>query len=130
MRDERIFIVIRTYGPPYNAKRPLEAQPEWEAHRVFMNALEAEGTVRLGGPLEGAGEVLLIRQDRIGCSGLDRGCRIPCDLSRQSERASYRPNDASARLSSSCFLNFSASFWFAAEAVPRNAPSKVPGIDV
>src|SRR5215471_21810669 len=65
MREERLFIVIRTYGPPYNAERPLEAQPEWEVHRVFMNALEAEGTVRLGGPLEGAGEVLLIcRADR------------------------------------------------------------------
>jgi uncharacterized protein YciI len=32
----------------------------WEAHRVFMNALEGEGLARLAGPLEGTTEVLLI----------------------------------------------------------------------
>ncbi len=55
-----LFVVMRRYGPPYDARKPLEAQPGWEDHRVFMNALEAEGVVRLGGPLEGTGEVLLI----------------------------------------------------------------------
>lgn len=55
-----LFVVIRRYGPPYDPGKPLEAQPDWEAHRVFMNALEAEGVVRLGGPLEGSGEVLLV----------------------------------------------------------------------
>ncbi|PYR31657.1 MAG: hypothetical protein DMF89_25340 [Acidobacteria bacterium] len=58
--EKQLFIVVRRYGPPYDAERALEAQSEWEAHRVFMNALEAEGIVRLGGPLEGAGEVLLV----------------------------------------------------------------------
>ena len=53
-------MVIRRYGPPYDAGRPLEAQLEWEEHRVFMNALAAEGLARLAGPLEGTGEVLLI----------------------------------------------------------------------
>src|SRR5262245_38131925 len=60
MPSEQLFVVIRRYGTPYDAERPLEAQAEWEGHRVFMNALEAEGIVRLGGPLEGVGEVLLI----------------------------------------------------------------------
>jgi uncharacterized protein YciI len=55
-----LFAVIRRNGPPYDPQRPLEAQLDWEGHRVFMNALEAEGFVRLGGPLEGSGEVLLI----------------------------------------------------------------------
>jgi uncharacterized protein len=55
-----LFAVIRRYGPPYDPQRPLEAQLDWEGHRVFMNALEAEGLVRLGGPLEGSGEVLLV----------------------------------------------------------------------
>lgn len=55
-----LFAVIRRYGPPYDPDRPLEAQLDWEAHRVFMNALEAEGLARLAGPLEGTGEVLLV----------------------------------------------------------------------
>ena len=58
--DKGLFVVTRRYGPPYDAGKPLEAQHEWEAHRVFMNALEAEGTARLAGPLEGTGEVLLV----------------------------------------------------------------------
>lgn len=57
---KNLFAVIRRYGPAYDPAKPLEAQLDWEAHRVFMNAIEAKGLVRLGGPLEGAGEVLLI----------------------------------------------------------------------
>jgi len=60
----RLFMIIRRYGPPYDHKKPLEAQPEWEAQRVFMNALEAKGAARLGGPLEGGDDVLLIFRAR------------------------------------------------------------------
>jgi uncharacterized protein YciI len=55
-----LFMVIRRYGRPYDPGAPLEAQPDWEAHRVFMNALEAKGLARLAGPLEGREDVLLI----------------------------------------------------------------------
>jgi uncharacterized protein YciI len=55
-----LFAVMRRYGPPYDPGQPLEAQPEWEAHRVFMNALEADGLARLAGPLEGGDDVLLV----------------------------------------------------------------------
>ena len=55
-----LFVVIRRYGPPYARGLPLEEQQDWEAHRAFMNALEAEGLVRLGGPLEEREDVLLI----------------------------------------------------------------------
>ena len=58
--SKSLFAVIRRYGPPYDPQKPLEAQPAWEAHRVFMNALEAEGLARLAGPLEGTGDVLLV----------------------------------------------------------------------
>jgi uncharacterized protein YciI len=37
-----------------------EEQEDWEAHRSFMNTLEKEGFVVLGGPLEGTDDVLLI----------------------------------------------------------------------
>ena len=57
---QHLFVVIRRYGPPHAPDRPLEEQQDWEAHRAFMNALEAEGLVRLGGPLEEREDVLLI----------------------------------------------------------------------
>jgi uncharacterized protein YciI len=57
---QHLFVVIRRYGPPYAPGLPLEEQQDWEAHRAFMNALEAEGFVRLGGPLEERKDVLLI----------------------------------------------------------------------
>jgi hypothetical protein len=57
---KQFFVVIRRYGPPYDPAKPLEAQLDWEAHRVFMNALEAKGLARLAGKLEGTGEVLLV----------------------------------------------------------------------
>lgn len=59
-RNPSLFMVMRRYGPPYDPGKPLEAQLEWEAHRVFMNALEADGIARLAGPLEGREDVLLV----------------------------------------------------------------------
>src|SRR5581483_7793108 len=40
----------------------------------------------------------------------------------------YNPNEASARLSSSCFLKRSTSFTFPAGAAPWNAPSSDAGV--
>jgi len=60
MAGRGLFVVIRRYGPRYDPRKPLEAQPDWEGHRVFMNALEAEGFARLAGPLAGTDEVLLV----------------------------------------------------------------------
>ncbi len=57
---QRLFAVLLNRGAAYQTGRPLEAQQDWEAHRVFMNALEAERFVVLGGPLEGTQDVLLI----------------------------------------------------------------------
>jgi uncharacterized protein YciI len=56
----RLFAVILQRGPAWQSSKPLEDQEEWESHRSFMNALEAERFVLLGGPLEGTSEVLLI----------------------------------------------------------------------
>jgi uncharacterized protein YciI len=65
-----LFVVMRRYGPPYDPQKPLEEQLDWEGHRIFMNALEAEGLARLAGPLEGTTEVLLVfradNEDEIG----------------------------------------------------------------
>ena len=55
-----LFAVVRTRGPAWDSSRPLEGQPEWPAHAAFMNGLQADGFVVLGGPLEGTSDVLLI----------------------------------------------------------------------
>jgi len=60
-----LFAVIRTRGSAWRPGASLEEQPSWEQHAQFMNALEAEGIVVLGGPLEGTPDVLLVmRADR------------------------------------------------------------------
>ena len=60
MESRKCLFGIRRHGPPYDPQKPLEAQLDWEGHRLFMNALEAEGLARLAGPLEGTTEVLLV----------------------------------------------------------------------
>jgi len=56
----KLFAVIRTFGAPWQPSLPLEQQADWRAHADFMNALEREGFVVLGGPLEGTSNALLI----------------------------------------------------------------------
>ena len=58
--DKKLFAVILVHGAAYQNGQPLEKQVEWDAHASFMDALVDEGLVRLGGPLEGTNEVLLI----------------------------------------------------------------------
>jgi len=53
---KELFAVILSHGNAWQASRSLEEQQDWEAHRSFMNALENEGFVVLGG----TDDVLLI----------------------------------------------------------------------
>src|SRR5205814_4412808 len=55
-----LFAVVRTQGPAWQPDTGLAGQPEWREHADFMNALEAEGLVVLGGPLDGTPDVLLV----------------------------------------------------------------------
>ena len=57
---KRLFAVIRTFGAAWDDSFPIEKQRDWRAHADFMNALYGEGFVLIGGPLEGARDVLLI----------------------------------------------------------------------
>lgn len=59
-RVTRLYAVMLTRGAHWAPDAPLEEQPGWRAHADFMNALEAEGVVALGGPLDGTPDVLLI----------------------------------------------------------------------
>lgn len=55
-----LFIVMRTRGGAWNAAAPLEGQVDWDGHARFMNGLEKDGFVLLGGPVEGTQEALLV----------------------------------------------------------------------
>ena len=57
---QQLFVVIRRRGPAWNASTPLESQKDWDSHASFMDALEEEGFVVLGGPLEGTSDALLV----------------------------------------------------------------------
>jgi uncharacterized protein YciI len=56
----RLFAVTLSHGPAWNSSQPLEGQDGWVEHADFMDRLEHEGFVVLGGPLEGASGALLI----------------------------------------------------------------------
>jgi uncharacterized protein YciI len=72
----QLFAVIRTRGPAFESSRPLEAQADWKAHAAFMNGLVRDGSVILGGPLEGTDDVLLVM--RAGTADEARG-RLAAD---------------------------------------------------
>jgi uncharacterized protein YciI len=56
----KLFAVVRTQGETWRPSASLENQPDWQAHASFMNGLQQEGFVVLGGPLDGTPDVLLI----------------------------------------------------------------------
>ena|SRR5215831_18213506 len=60
MPDGNLFAVVRTLGPQWQHSLPLESQENWAGHAAFMNALQMDGFVVLGGPLDGTHDVLLI----------------------------------------------------------------------
>ncbi len=45
------FVVINEQGPAWDSKRSMREQKAWNEHARFMDALEAENFVALGGPL-------------------------------------------------------------------------------
>jgi len=57
---KRLFAVLRSRGPAWNNTLKLDDQVEWPAHAAFMNGLQKERLIVLGGPLEGTPDVLLI----------------------------------------------------------------------
>ncbi len=46
-----LFVVISRQGPGWAPGQGLREQPGWDEHARFMDALEAEKVVVLGGPL-------------------------------------------------------------------------------
>lgn len=55
----QLFSVTRSQGPAWDPALTVEEQAEWQAHAAFMDQLEREGFVVLGGPLEDTPYVML-----------------------------------------------------------------------
>jgi uncharacterized protein YciI len=56
----QLYAVIRTRGPKWDRQAALRNQALWHEHATFTDGLQAEGVIRLAGPLEGGDDVLLI----------------------------------------------------------------------
>jgi uncharacterized protein YciI len=54
------FVVIREAGPAWDDAKPLREQAAWVEHAAFMNALDDEGFILVGGPLGGGPRTLLV----------------------------------------------------------------------
>jgi uncharacterized protein YciI len=48
----RLFAVTLSRGPAWDNSLAMEQQTGWDAHAEFMNGLEAEGFIFIGGPLD------------------------------------------------------------------------------
>ena len=46
-----LFVVVEEQGPNWNSGSPMRSQPGWDEHARFIDALEAQRVVVLGGPL-------------------------------------------------------------------------------
>ena len=56
----RVKSIQRRSGPEWDRSRSLEEQSGWTAHAEFMDALEADGFVVLGGPVGDETRALLV----------------------------------------------------------------------
>jgi uncharacterized protein YciI len=78
----RLFSVTRSRGSAWESTLPQEQQAEWADHAAFMNGLEAEGFLVLGGPLEETPYTLLaIRADGVA-QVRDRLAQDPWEANR------------------------------------------------
>ncbi len=46
-----LFVVVEEQGPHWNSGSPMRSQPGWDEHARFIDSLESQGFVVLGGPL-------------------------------------------------------------------------------
>lgn len=60
MSESTYYAVSREPGRGWASTAPMRQQVRWDEHAVFMNKLESDGRIVLGGPVDDAGKVLLI----------------------------------------------------------------------
>lgn len=59
-REPTYYAVSREPGRGWDSAVPMREQARWDEHAAFMNNLEGEGRIVLGGPVGDAGKLLLI----------------------------------------------------------------------
>jgi uncharacterized protein YciI len=59
----RYFAVTEESGPAWDHSRPMNEQAGWTDHAAFMNRLDDEGFIVLGGPLLGDRHTALLIVD-------------------------------------------------------------------
>jgi uncharacterized protein YciI len=55
----KLFAVTLSRGPGWVSGLPMEQQADWVAHAALMDALEADGFIFIGGPLDDTHYVML-----------------------------------------------------------------------
>ena len=64
MSREELFVLRLARGGPWDWSRDMREQEGWDEHARFMDDLAANGSIVLGGPLEGDRETMhIIRAD-------------------------------------------------------------------
>lgn len=91
-----LFAVISEHGPGWDASRPLREQEGWDEHATFMDALDDEGFIVLGGPLGDARGVMVDRALLIVDAGSEDEVRTrlgadPWKATKLLETASVEP---------------------------------------
>jgi hypothetical protein len=57
---QTFLVMVSRSGPQWDPARPMEEQPDWDAHATFMDNLVEEGFIVLGGPLADDYRVALV----------------------------------------------------------------------
>jgi len=84
-RSGRLFAVTRSRGEAWDPALPMDQQAEWSEHAAFMNALEAEGFVVLGGPLDDTPYIMLVVRTEDVAEARARLTADPWEASRMIE---------------------------------------------
>ena len=87
------FAVLRTRGANWDHESPLRQQKLWHEHAAFTDGLEAEGLIKLAGPLEGSTDVLLITRGESAGAIEARLVEDPWTLADMLHTAWVRPWD-------------------------------------
>jgi hypothetical protein len=60
MQTKHLFVVQSSAGPNRDLSKGSREQPYWDDHAAFINRLDDEGFILLGGPLVDEGGAILV----------------------------------------------------------------------
>jgi uncharacterized protein YciI len=60
VQDKQIFVLMSSAGPLRDLSKDSRGQPFWDDHAAFIDKLDEEGFILMGGPLDDEGGAILI----------------------------------------------------------------------